>query len=388
LSVRSGPVDPADLVVGCSTGRVGFSGRDTGCNQFGTVASNSQSPKRGQEISTMNNARHGNSAAPPAPGLIARSWALVLAAGDGTRLRALTTDRHGVATPKQFCSLAGDDSLLTAAVRRAQTLVPEERVAIVVAADHRRWWRSQTAATPRALTIVQPCNRGTAAGILLPLLAIAEQDPLAQVVVVPSDHFVAHENVLANTTRQALAAVAQGPENLVLLGISPDVADSDYGWILPGDALPGGLRRVRTFVEKPSQARAAQLRAAGGTWNSFLFAARVATLLELYSQRQPALLGQLRWALERPGRRLAAVYRELPTADFSRDLLQGSEDRLRVLHVPPCGWSDLGTPERVAACIEQVGPQPSRRREPIRFPRSAILSLAPSLRRQQSQVAV
>ncbi len=38
------------------------------------------------------------------------TWALVLAAGEGSRLRALTTT-NGVAVPKQFCSLQGGPSL-------------------------------------------------------------------------------------------------------------------------------------------------------------------------------------------------------------------------------------------------------------------------------------
>jgi hypothetical protein len=32
-------------------------------------------------------------------------WAVILAAGDGTRLAALTRDINGVVIPKQFCSL-------------------------------------------------------------------------------------------------------------------------------------------------------------------------------------------------------------------------------------------------------------------------------------------
>jgi len=40
------------------------------------------------------------------------TWALVLAAGEGARLRTLTTDASGTAIPKQFCSLHGGTSLL------------------------------------------------------------------------------------------------------------------------------------------------------------------------------------------------------------------------------------------------------------------------------------
>ncbi len=40
------------------------------------------------------------------------NWALVLAAGEGSRLQSLTMTASGVAVPKQFCSLGGDQSLL------------------------------------------------------------------------------------------------------------------------------------------------------------------------------------------------------------------------------------------------------------------------------------
>jgi hypothetical protein len=48
---------------------------------------------------------------------------------------------------------------------------------------------------------------------------------------------------------------------------------------------------------------------------------------------------------------LADLYEELPDLDFSRAILQGQEGYLRALAVPECGWSDLGTPERVAAAL-------------------------------------
>ena len=51
------------------------------------------------------------------------TWALVLAAGEGSRLRALTTT-NGVAVPKQFCSLQGGPSLLQEALHRAEAVAP------------------------------------------------------------------------------------------------------------------------------------------------------------------------------------------------------------------------------------------------------------------------
>ena len=64
-------------------------------------------------------------------------WALILAAGEGSRLRSLTT-RNGIAVPKQFCSLNGGASLLQDALHRAESVAPRTRIATIVAQQHRR----------------------------------------------------------------------------------------------------------------------------------------------------------------------------------------------------------------------------------------------------------
>ena len=99
-------------------------------------------------------------------------WAIVLAAGDGTRLRDLTTDPSGQTIPKQFCSLDGDVSLLQLALSRAEQVAPWDRVTTVVAAQHEDWWLRPLQTLPGRNVIVQPRNRGTAIGTLLPLLSI------------------------------------------------------------------------------------------------------------------------------------------------------------------------------------------------------------------------
>ena len=54
-------------------------------------------------------------------------WALVLAGGEGKRLRVLTTQPCGTAVPKQFCSLGGERWLIDEAIARAAALVHIER---------------------------------------------------------------------------------------------------------------------------------------------------------------------------------------------------------------------------------------------------------------------
>jgi len=76
--------------------------------------------------------------------IVGQRWALVLAAGEGTRLRALTTGWRGIAVPKQFCSLQGGPSLLEETLRRAAGVVAREGIVPVspraTATGGRRSW--------------------------------------------------------------------------------------------------------------------------------------------------------------------------------------------------------------------------------------------------------
>ena len=147
-----------------------------------------------------------------------------------------------------------------------------------------------------------------------------------------------------------------------MLGITPDEPDSEFGWIVPAQPERRSVYAVDRFVEKPPPAVAAELMCQGGVWNSFIVAARGAALLSLFVKRIPSVVAELQAAIQAGSRgvgsrtALAEVYRELETFDFCRDVLQGEESELRVLPVPQCGWSDLGTPERVACCLDRWRP--------------------------------
>jgi len=280
------------------------------------------------------------------------TWAIVLAAGDGSRLSGLTRFGRDTAVPKQFCSLDGDRSLLATTLARARSVVGKNRVVTIVAERHRPMWEREFVGLKRQSLIVQPSNKGTAAGVLLPLLTILERDPSARVAVFPSDHYVDDEPVLRSAVRQGLDLVRD--REIILFGIAPDSPVSDYGWIMP---VPGTarVRRIQEFVEKPNAELAASCLARGGLWNSFLLVARGQALIDLYTSRVPELLVAFGCLEHTTGaertRRASELYEGLESRDFSRHLLQGGEADLRVYAVPHCGWTDLGTPQRVAECV-------------------------------------
>ncbi len=319
-----------------------------------------------------------------------QTWAIVLAAGEGSRLRSLTTTPNG-AIPKQFCSLRGGRSLLHDALHRAKSVAIPRHICTIVAEQHCRWWRDALVDVPEQNVIVQPSNRGTAVGILLPLLHVMLRDPEARIVLLPSDHHVRDEAVLADALRMAVAKLEIDTDAIVMLGITPDEPDSELGYIVPGSISRDGgvLSSVSRFVEKPPTALAQSLVENGALWNAFIIAARASALLQLFIVRYPQLVADMWAAVDRDACRpnepeaTRRLYRDLGTIDFSHHVIAGAEEQLRVLPVEPCGWSDLGTPKRVADTLQRLASRTSSDAD-CAVPLMGYLDLAEHLAKQKA----
>jgi mannose-1-phosphate guanylyltransferase len=292
-------------------------------------------------------------------------WPIVLAAGEGSRLRELTTHSDGTAVPKQFCSLFGERSLLEDAIARAAQLVPADRICTIVARQHRQWWsRNEGVRTLQSGNVfVQPCNRGTAIGVLYSLLHVLNKDSEAQVVFLPSDHYVDAPDTLTEALRVATERIRRNAEQIVLLGMQPEEADAELGYIVPGTVDPNGGWTVARFIEKPLPMQARELIERGALWNTFILAASARTLLHLFVTRFATIVVDMQLRLSRHLTSLhddltplAELYEWLPNLDFSRDILEQQQARLCVLRVPACGWSDLGTPNRVGHMLSGMRP--------------------------------
>jgi mannose-1-phosphate guanylyltransferase len=282
---------------------------------------------------------------------LTNTWALVLAGGEGTRLHGLTRDIHGVAVPKQFCSLRGGNSLLEDALRRASAVAPLQRICTVVAEQHRHWWTPQLGYLQENNVVVQPSNRGTAHGILLPLVRIAARDPDAIVVLLPADHYVNDEAVMVESLRRAAEFAAGDRDSIYLLGIEPDEIDAELGYILPSSRSHTQAAAVRSFIEKPSEMQARALIERGALWNAFILAGSASSLLGLFDASFTTTIAAMRGF---EGASIGSLYERLESVDFSRDVLQGKESSLKVLAVPKCGWTDLGTPKRIGQTLSRL----------------------------------
>jgi len=286
--------------------------------------------------------------------------AIILAGGEGARLAELTRRPNGVHVPKQFCALVGETSLLEQTRRRVSLSVPANRVSFVLNRCHERFYSPLLTDVSRRNLIVQPRNRGTAPAVLYSLLRLAESDPRASVLLMPSDHHVGDEAALMNQVDVALAAVEERPQLIVQIGIAPDSPETSYGWIEPAPATDARILPVLRFWEKPSGDVARELMAKGCLWNSFMMVGQVRALLGLFILATPELyvsFSKIRPSLgtvfeeEIVGR----LYQHVGPSDFSRQVLEPVARSLSVLPVSNVGWSDLGEAHRVAKVLANLG---------------------------------
>lgn len=288
-------------------------------------------------------------------------WGIVLAGGEGVRLRPLIRRLYRDERPKQFATLFGSRSLLHRTLDRISATVSAHRTVVVTLRSHERFIHEAFNGRAVPTVLVQPEDRGTAAGVLFPTRWIHWRDPEAVVAVFPSDHFVSQEEPFMGHVAEVAALVRDHPDWIVLLGAQPTEAEPDYGWIEPGDLLErtvaGPIHRVRAFREKPSVDIARACLEGGWLWNTFVFVATARTLIETAGKLLPLLDDRLsliapfvgtaseRWAV-------GQAYALAQKASFSRSVLELTPPGLVVSRLPALTWSDWGTPERVVKSLK------------------------------------
>jgi mannose-1-phosphate guanylyltransferase len=314
-----------------------------------------------------------------APGRRSRRWGVLLAGGDGARLRKLTRLICGDDRPKQFCPLFGDESLVEQTRLRAKRSISLEQILVPLTRSHQTFYLQETGILP-AQRIVQPVNKGTAPPILYSLLSIEQNDDEAIVAILPCDHHYAAESLFTAALESAFDIAAQHSGSIVLLGEPPRGPEVEYGWIEPGPSVrgAGGISfRVERFFEKPPFDVAMDLLRRGCLWNTFALVGHVRGFLETVNLSLPDVVEQFRgnhfWAGSEV-RIENSFYDRIPSIDFSREVLAAQTPRLIVLRMVRTGWSDLGHPERVMAALHAAGLEPSWMRKWKALTHSVILN--------------
>jgi mannose-1-phosphate guanylyltransferase / mannose-6-phosphate isomerase len=295
---------------------------------------------------------------------------VILCGGSGTRLWPLS--RAGF--PKQFLSLTGTESLFQQAAQRLVGLGADDiQVAapLIVTGEEHRFLASEQlreAGIELDAALLEPVGRNTAPALTLAALAAQAEGKDPILVVTPADQTVA--NPAAFTQAMQLAIREAGSGSIVILGITPDRAETGYGYIQSGSprsARDNGVTRhreepndeaihpVQRFIEKPDASTAQQYLEEGGYyWNAGMFVLKASVWLQALEQFRPEILQatQHAWTQRiadanpatpfvRPGK---TEFIAIPSESIDYAVMErcpGSPFPIKMVPLD-AGWSDLG----------------------------------------------
>lgn len=295
---------------------------------------------------------------------------IILAAGEGTRLQPFIRQLRGDTLPKQYVNFTGARSMLEQTYHRAERLIARDRILTVINPRHLEYPEvyRQLCYRPQGTVVLQPKNKETGPGLLLPLMHLHKRHPGALTAVFPSDHYIREEGLFMDHVDLAFRLIEEDPGKVILLGVQPHGPDPEYGYLLPGEKIPhlspSGAQTVVRFIEKPEPRTAQELVRRGGLWNTLVMVFKAERLLDLIRKFVPELY--------RPFERIGAaigesseldiiekIYAGLPSANFSKEVLEvlSLQEPSPIITLPVRGvyWNDWGSVHRLRGDLNRIG---------------------------------
>jgi mannose-1-phosphate guanylyltransferase len=217
------------------------------------------------------------------------NYCVIMAGGIGSRFWPMST----VKRPKQFLDVLGiGKSLLRMTFERLLNIAPAENIYIVTNASYAKLVQEQLPELSMGQILTEPERKNTAPCITYAAAKIYALNPNATLVVAPSDHLILKEDKFTEIVNTAISA-ANSKDRLVTLGIKPTRPDTGYGYIEfieDGDILPGQVKDVKHFTEKPNRELAEIFLKSGNYyWNSGIFIWKASTILQALEKFKPDL---------------------------------------------------------------------------------------------------
>lgn len=276
------------------------------------------------------------------------NYCVIMAGGIGSRFWPLSKAKR----PKQFLDILGTGrTLLQQTYDRYIKIMPPEHIYVVSNLEYRDLVVEQLPDLPEENVLSEPLRRNTAPCIDYANFRIHRENPDANVVVAPSDHLIIKEEAFLSAVKQGLDFVASN-DALLTMGIMPSRPETGYGYIQSkGKKVKGyestGLRKVKTFTEKPNLELAKIFLSSGDFyWNAGIFFWSLKTIMNSFEMHLPEIHNLFKEGVEIYGTDqeeefIHTTYGNCRNISIDYGVMEKA-DNVFVL-ISEFGWSDLGT---------------------------------------------
>jgi mannose-1-phosphate guanylyltransferase len=285
------------------------------------------------------------------------NFCVIMAGGIGSRFWPLSK----VHCPKQFLDILGTGrTLLQQTFDRFSQIIPTEHIFIVSNLEYKTIISEQLPDLQVENILLEPSRRNTAPCIEYANFRILQKNPDAKIVVAPSDHLIVKEEEFLRSVKQGLDFVASN-DALLTMGIVPSWPETGYGYIqsiqkkVAGYASTG-LRRVKTFTEKPDLKMAKVFLDSGDFyWNAGIFFWSLNSIMKSFEIHLPGIHslfkeGEGVFGTDKEPEFIKSTYSSCRNISIDYGIMEKA-DNVYVL-VSDFGWSDLGT---WGSLYEQLG---------------------------------
>ncbi|MDY4609125.1 MAG: sugar phosphate nucleotidyltransferase [Sphaerochaetaceae bacterium] len=256
---------------------------------------------------------------------------VLLSGGSGKRLWPLSNEVRS----KQFLKVFKTEnntyeSMVQRNYRQVKGVYPDANILLATGVAQKSLLKNQLG--DNVEICIEPARRDTFPAVALAVSYLVENHHLAPedvIIVCPIDAYV--ESSYFELFSQLENTLKTMPEfNAMLIGSVPTYPSEKYGYIVPVQQ-DGSIMQVKSFVEKPSEQRAADLIDDGALWNCGIVAFTVKFILD----RVLELVGFSSYLM------LYENYSDLERTSFDYAVLE-HEKRIGV--IPYFGsWKDIGT---------------------------------------------
>jgi mannose-1-phosphate guanylyltransferase len=253
--------------------------------------------------------------------------------------------------PKQFLDILGSGrTFIQQTFDRFRKICPAENFYVVTSVDYKDLVLSQLPELNKTQVLLEPLRRNTAPCIAYACYKIQARNPLANIIVAPSDHHIIQEEMFLNEIRKGLE-FAKENDALLTLGIMPNRPETGYGYIQVDHPvrteIADNLHKVKTFTEKPD-IQLAEIFVQSGEffWNSGIFIWSLQSILTAFNRHLSSVSELFEKGIKLYGTAdevsfLNKIYSECQNISIDYGILEKAENVFVLCS--DFGWSDLGT---------------------------------------------